>query len=155
MLRIFFELVPSLSLPIFVSCAQLISGQCFHSILPSKSPEDHMPSGAPRGNKLRTPSAKWDHYWLTQIWPMPPFHTPLKNQKTKGLPAFPDGHKTGTSARKGSSDKIKTIEDLLHAKMKNKIKWNKMKWKLAQGQISCRLMQRLKINKWINNEINE
>ena len=112
-----------------------------------KTPENHLLSGAPRGHKLGTPSAKWDHHWLTQIWPIPPFHASWKHQKTKGSPTFPGGHKTGRLARNRSSDKIKTIEDLQQAKMKNKMKWNKMKWKLAQGQISCGVIQGLKINK--------
>ena len=54
-----------------------------------------------------------------------PIPRPLwKHQKTKGPPAFPGGHKTRRSARKWSSDKIKTIESKTYCKkkMKNKTK---------------------------------
>ena len=96
-------------------------------LYPLKTPKNRMLSHAHRAHKLGTPSAKWDHHWLTHIWPIPPYHAPWKHQKTKGPLAFPGGHKTRRSARKGSSDKIKTIEDLLQAKNKNKIKWNEIK----------------------------
>ena len=50
---------------------------------PAKKHENHMLSGALSGHKLGTPSAKWDHHWLTQIWPISSFHTPLPLQVTR------------------------------------------------------------------------
>ena len=113
----------------------------FH--IPWKHPRTTCSPGPPEG-------INWEHHQPNETiinWPKydkypHSIHAPWKHQKTKDPPVFPGGHKTGRSARKGSNDKIKTIENLLQANMKNK-----MKWKLVQGQISCRLMQGLKINK--------
>ena len=104
---------------IFVSFAQPISGQRSNPIFPKNTWVPHA-LGAPRGHKLETPPAKWDHHWLTHIWPISLFHTPWKHQKTKGPAAFPGGHKTRRLTRKGSSGKIKTIKDLLQVKKTNK-----------------------------------
>ena len=62
---------------------------------PLKTPDNYMLSSARREYKLGTPSAKWDHHWLAQIWTIPLFHASCKHQKTKSPPTFPGGHKTG------------------------------------------------------------
>ena len=80
-----------------------------------------MLSGIPRGHKLGTAPAKLDYHLLTHIWSISLFHTPWKRQKTKRPPAFLGGHKTKKPIRKESSDKIKTIEDLLQVKKTNKL----------------------------------
>ena len=72
-----------------------------------KTSKNDMLSSTPRGHKLETPPAIWDHHWLTHIWPISLIHAPWKHQKTKSPPAFLGGHKTKRSPKKGSSDKIK------------------------------------------------
>ena len=72
---------------IFVSCARPISSQRSNSISHQKHPRTTCFS-SPRGHKLGTPPAKLDHNWLTHIWPIPLFHTPLEtpeNQKPYGI----------------------------------------------------------------------
>ena len=80
-----------------------------------KTPENHMFSVASRGHKLVTSSAKWDHEW-PKYDQCPHYAPPTKPEKTKGSPEILGGHKTERSARKESSNKNKTIEDLLQAK---------------------------------------
>ena len=70
-------------------------------LYPLKTPEKHMLSGAPRGYKLGTPSAIWDHHWWTQIWPISPFHAPWKHQKTKALWHFQGDIKPEDRQEKG------------------------------------------------------
>ena len=89
----------------------------FNPISPKRA-ENHKLSGAPRGHKLGTPPAKWDHHWLTDIWPVPLFHASWKHQKTKSPPTFSGGYKTRRSTRKRVKWQVKTIEDLLRGHSK-------------------------------------
>ena len=82
-------------------------------LYPPKTSENHMLFSAPRGHKLGTPSAKWGHYWLTQIWPNTPIPCPLEtseNQRPSDISRGIQNRKIGkTRVKWQNKEKILTF----------------------------------------------
>ena len=92
----------------------------FQSHIPLQQPRTTCSPAPPYGINWGNTTSQMRSSLIDPYMTIPFISNPWKHQKTKSPPAFlGGGHKTRRSTRKGSSDKIKTIEDLFIASKEN------------------------------------